>query len=379
MSSIPILDNMPGVRPSVTEASHLPADFYTSETIYQLEKEKIFLKEWLSIGRLEEIPNAGDFLTFNIVGRPIIAARNERGEINAFSAVCRHRGALVATSPGHTNRFKCPFHAWTYDLEGKLVGAPFMEDSSGFDRADFNLTPLRTHVWGGFVFVNFDPDAKDFMTALGDFGVYIDEIAQKYGFSDLKTGKKFSISLDANWKLLFEQLSDHYHTSLLHGDKIEKIQPLKGFKDKVFDRGGHSNYFSGGLAPAFDGKPRLGPMKSLSGRELEGGHIIHIWPNTTIVPRVDSLTYVTTWPQGVDKAVYLGSFLFEPSAFGRPQFDDAVNAYTEYCSAILKEDVDVIASVQRSLASGAFIPGRMSKYENLINRTLGYFVERLKQ
>ena len=125
-------DELAATRKPLIDATHLPSHIYTSEALYEREKETIFLKDWLAVARVEELEAAGDFMTFNIMGEPIVAARNSAGTLNAFYNICAHRGVEVVTGTGNARQFKCPYHAWTYDLEGKLLGASYMDENQRF-------------------------------------------------------------------------------------------------------------------------------------------------------------------------------------------------------------------------------------------------------
>ena len=132
------LDNM---KVPLNQSRHLPGHIYTSPEILALEKERVFMKDWLCMGRVEEIENPGDYMTFRVVGEPVIVVRNEAGDINAMSNVCRHRGVEVVSGEGNLKEFSCPYHGWTYDLRGQLIGAPYMKEAEGFDPQTCRLHP----------------------------------------------------------------------------------------------------------------------------------------------------------------------------------------------------------------------------------------------
>ena len=130
---------------------------YYAPEIYELEKERIFKKEWQVIGRVEQFETPGDYKTFRIVDEPILVCRDKTGKLNAFRNVCRHRGVEVAVGEGNAKDFLCPYHAWQYDLNGKLLRATYAEDIKDFDLANCRLPPVQLDIWGGFIFINFDP------------------------------------------------------------------------------------------------------------------------------------------------------------------------------------------------------------------------------
>ena len=118
-----------GIRRPVNQASHVPGDFYISDEVYELEKEKIFMRDWMLVARKEEVATPGDFMTFRLLGEPVVATRDKDGGLNACANVCAHRGVEVATGSGNAAEFSCPYHGWLYDLTGKLIGAPYMNEA----------------------------------------------------------------------------------------------------------------------------------------------------------------------------------------------------------------------------------------------------------
>ncbi|SVC79304.1 uncharacterized protein METZ01_LOCUS332158, partial [marine metagenome] len=144
-----ILAEVAQTRASLLESKHLPGWFYTSPELFQHEIDTIFMKEWLCVGRLEEFPNAGDYAAIRIAGEPLLICRGNSGEMNAFRNICRHRGVEVATGEGNLAKFTCPYHAWVYDLEGKLMGAPHVKELKAFDVAGCSLPRVQIDNWGG--------------------------------------------------------------------------------------------------------------------------------------------------------------------------------------------------------------------------------------
>ena len=194
----------------------MPGAFYSSPDIYALEKERVFMKDWLCVARSEEIGNPGDFITLRIMEEPIVVARAKDGGLNAFANVCRHRGVEVAVGAGNTEEFHCPYHGWLYDLEGRLVGAPYMKEAEGFDPKTCRLTPIGLDVWQGWVFVNFDPDCPP----LSAFVAAFEEDFGLYRFGELRLAARIQFDFDCNWKLVVENAMDNYHINTLHKDTL---------------------------------------------------------------------------------------------------------------------------------------------------------------
>jgi len=362
-------------RPPVTKASQLQAAFYTSPEIYDLEKEKIFYKHWLCVGRVEELRKTGDFFCFNVVDRPIILVKDDNGAINAYSAICRHRGAIIAHGSGNTKHFICPFHEWTYDISGKLVATQYMDQTEDFEPLENSLEKLQCSTLGGFIFINCDHEAPGLAESWGDLYGHVLDIFRTYHFEELRLATRFFKTIDCNWKIMAENAHEHYHTALLHRDTLGAHASITSFEDQVFS-GGVGWYFKGGILTP-DGRSRFGPMKWLSGREVEGSNRIHIWPNISLSARPDLITCVTSWPMDVDRGVYHCAICLPPGAFDDTEFDDKQKVYKEYLEAVLEEDVEVLQSVQQGLKSGAYKPGRMSRYEILLNETFRWYLEHL--
>ena len=197
----------------VSTASTLPADLYTSPDVLQFEWEAVFAHEWLCVGRVERIPNPGDWFTVTYGNEPIIVVRDKSGAINAMSAVCQHRAMQVCDGSGTSTTFKCPYHHWTYSLEGRLLGAPAMERTTDFDKSQFGLPRLRVELWQGFVFVNMDPDAAPLAPTLSRYEPFLEH----YDLADAVCPGTFTLTdLPWNWKVMFENFNDGYHANRLH-------------------------------------------------------------------------------------------------------------------------------------------------------------------
>ena len=144
---------------AVESAETLPPECYTDADFYDLEKEALFNHEWLCVGRESDLTEPGDYFTTHIIDEPIIVVRNKKNDIKAMSAVCQHRAMLVAEGKGNCRAFRCPYHHWTYSLDGNLLKGPAMEKTCDFMKEDYNLPTFQLEVWLGFIFINFDDEA----------------------------------------------------------------------------------------------------------------------------------------------------------------------------------------------------------------------------
>ena len=149
-----------GVRKPLLEAETMPAWCYTSADFYRREVDRIWKKVWNFIGSMDQIPSRGDYFTLNFADVPIIILRDADGAIRAFANTCRHRGSELLEGKGNCKLIVCPYHSWTYDLTGNLRGAPEMEKTLDFDKAEYGLVPIKIDTWGGFLFISFDENAR---------------------------------------------------------------------------------------------------------------------------------------------------------------------------------------------------------------------------
>ncbi len=189
---------------------------YHDPAVLEREKQVIFGEDWLCIARAEEIANPGDYKTFRIVEQPVLLCRTSDGRIAAYSNTCLHRGVEVASGAGNTKEFTCPYHGWLYNLDGQLMGAPYMRDSEGFDRKNCKLPELPCETFQGWVFVSLNKTPEKFET-------FVAEFAEKFGYIDMepmRLGIQRDIPLNCNWKLMVENFIDFYHIGVLHKDTI---------------------------------------------------------------------------------------------------------------------------------------------------------------
>ena len=359
-------------RAPLSKARHLPGDFYTSPEIQALERERIFRREWLCVARVEELESPGDYRTMRIAGEPILVCRAKSGALHAFFNVCRHRGTEVVEGSGNRQSFQCPYHAWTYDLEGNLLGAPYTDEIQGFDRVHFGLKAIALDTWGGFVFVNLDPDCAPLAEALGSFA----QIFAPYRPEDCRLAFKIHMEFDSNWKAIAENLVDIYHLATLHADSFGSKQPLDSYEFHTYPWG-YTGRFRGVSPMTLDGKPRYGFMPWLEGKHLEYGYSAHLFPNMGFYARQDNIHWITEWPLDVDRCVADLHIMFPKSFHEREDFEEKLGDYEECFRLVIDEDRSMITSLQNGFSSQGFEPGPMSKFERSVQHLIQYNLEKI--
>ena len=355
------------------EARHAPGAVYGSRRVFDLEKQKIFMREWLCVARSEEVANPGDYMTFRVLGEPFVVARNEEGAINAFANVCAHRGVEVATGEGNAKEFSCPYHGWLYDLNGRLVGAPYMQEAEGFDPGSCRLKRLRVGEWGGWVFINFDPEAEPLESFLAEF-------AADFGFlqpQNCRIGHKFTIDWKCNWKFVIENLHDVYHFKTVHAQTFaDQVTEADQFKFRLRRRGGSFSRYSG-VSFTPDGKPRVGILPWLAGEPEDFAVFGLLAPNFHILGRRDFIRPYFIWPIAPDTSRAVIYHLFDKDEVEKPGFSARADVYFEWYKKIYVEDISVVEALQRITESSWFMAERMSKMEAAIHHFITGHIERL--
>ena len=366
------LPNCDETRLPVTRARHAPGLLYTSPELFEQEKETIFMRDWLCVGRAEEIENPGDFMTCRILGEPVLVVRAQSGEVNAFANVCAHRGVEVATGSGNCRHFCCPFHGWTYDLDGRLVGAPAMREAESFPAADCRLPLLQSGVWQGWIFISFaknPPPLSEHVAPMErDFGY----LRQDECRLAVKTVGEF----DCNWKLLVENLIDFYHLNVVHTQTNGRTFTRSAFKFTPRERSGYVARYNSGPS-TLSGKPVFGRMPWLFDLPDDFASAGLLAPNFTFFARIDDIHPYVTWPLGPNRSRIVVYSLLPRIWFDQPDFAERAEEYRAYQEKLMAEDRAMLESQQNGMASRNYRPGRMAYIERGVHHVLNGYIERM--
>lgn len=207
-------------RPA-SEAWTLPPALYHLESVFALEREKIFAREWLCLGRADELPERGQYRALELVGEPLLLVRDDGGRLRVFSNVCRHRMSRLLEGTGKVRRVVCPYHAWTYGLDGQLLSARHMADDFAID--GICLPELKTEIWEGFFFTTFDPEAPPLAPRLEALSSHI----ENYALSAYQAAFQVEETWGGNWKILVENFTDAYHLSHVHAKTVAHALPTR--------------------------------------------------------------------------------------------------------------------------------------------------------
>ena len=203
------------------EARGLPPQAYLSEEFYELELEHLFRRDWICVGREEEVAQAGDYFTIELAGEPLVVVRGTDNKLRALSNVCRHRYMQVVMGQGNAARLSCPYHGWTYRLDGRLMGATNMSESRILDKDNCRLPEFRLETWLGFIFVNLDPDAESLGPRLQELGNRL----APYHLDRMRISSMYDEIWEGNWKLTMENNAEAHHHRTLHPETLQPWMP----------------------------------------------------------------------------------------------------------------------------------------------------------
>lgn len=362
-----------GIRADLPQAFHVPGRIYASEEVLEMEKERIFLRSWNLACRAEEIANPGDYLTLDIGGEPVIVSRTREGTVAAVINACAHRGVELATGRGNTRRFVCPYHAWTYELDGRIVGASFAK-ASGRDVSDRSLQPLRVAEWQGWVFVNPDRDAEPFEEFIRSWesGLWF------YQAGQCRLAFTVELEFNCNWKLLTENVSDFYHASTVHAASFGK---QFNFGDgslplQFIDRGGWIGQFDATRRANFGA--RFPDLPWLQGREDFAAGKAAIFPNVNIFANRESIRTSVFRPLSAGRTKAIWWFLLPEAVLNDPAAQEGIAFYREQIVQITQEDQAVVESLQRAASSRFYRPGPLVNLEAAVRHMVNCYLDVMK-
>ena len=350
-----------GVRKPLSQAETLPPACYTSEDFFTLEKEKIFYKKWNFVCREDELPATGDYASYVLFGEPIFLVRGQDQILRCFANTCSHRGARLVCDAGNRNRISCPYHSWTYGLDGALVGAPDMDQTESFDKSEHGLTQLRLENWEGFSFVNFDADAEPLAKSLGNLPVEL----QSYNFSNMECVRRKTYNIQCNWKIYIENAMEDYHTGTVHKSTLKKqettLLDTNGDWDAIHMPGNKTIAVLGGVENVFPHIP------SLEGRAAKGTYFVVLYPNTFFAITFDCMWWIQAIPKTAETCEIIIGSCFPKETIARPDFDEIVGDYYRRWDKALPEDNDISEEQQIGLGSKFSKIGRFSWREPVVH------------
>jgi Rieske 2Fe-2S family protein len=353
----------------------LPSSYYYSAEVYERERNSIFCQEWLCAGREEDFPSSGSLLTVETAGESILVAKTKEGQLKAHYNVCRHRGTRLCSSDDKWNvslrggitsaaTIRCPYHQWTYALDGSLLSAPFLTEAEGFHKKEFSLYPIAVETWGGFFFVNLTPmrAATKGDPLLSQLGA-VPEKFKRYPLGELRTAKTISYDVAANWKIVMENYNECYHCGPVHPELCDIVPDFKrsGGSNLDWERG--IPHRPGAYTFTTSGASSRSPFRGLNEDERVRHTAELIYPNLLLSLSCDHVAAFLLWPHGPDRTRVECRFLFHPDEIEKTNFDpfDAI----DFWDLINRQDWTVCERLQAGLKSRVHEFGYYAPMEDL--------------
>jgi phenylpropionate dioxygenase-like ring-hydroxylating dioxygenase large terminal subunit len=370
-------------RPASTAAPlarGLPPHWYASAEIYALELERLFRREWTLIGRADEVANPGDFLCLEVFGEPLMMIRGEDGAVRVLSRVCRHRSMPVLEGCGNVPSIVCPYHAWRYGLDGRLLAAPEMKRAPELAPDRCRLPEIHSEQWEGFVFVNFDQDAAPLAPALAGLASAL----RNNRLADMRTvrGAPFEGGCAWNWKLMCDNFIEPYHHLGAHRRTLEPIMPARSAYALRSDgpwsvvrmpfRPEKSPFVNG--VHARSGLPAL---PALDPEERDSLTAVHIFPCSLISMWGTHAEFYRCFPREAGRFDLEKHFCLPHGMQGGGAIESGIDWLVENFIAFRDEDIDICRAVQRGLASRFAEAGRLCDLEEPIGRFARYIETRM--
>jgi len=346
-------------------AKTLAQQYFVSPEVFAEEQDRIFSKQWVLVGHQSQLAEAGDYFVANVASESLIIVRDKCGKLHGFYNVCRHRGTrLREDRNGHLSAIQCPYHAWTYGLDGRLIGAPHMDQVPGFDKADYSLYAANLALWEGFIFVNLNETStqrggyvsleKWFATLAGKFS--------HWSLPKLRAAKRIEYDVKANWKLMFENYSECYHCPGVH-PMLSKVSPYDSAENDLTEGpflGGFMK-INKGAGLTMSGQACALPVGKIE--NLQEVFYYSIFPNILLSLHPEYVMVHQLLPQSPERTLILCDWLFHPEAFEREDFnpDDAI----QFWDVVNRQDWHVCELSQQGIASRAYEPGPYSARESI--------------
>ncbi|HEY3280392.1 MAG TPA: aromatic ring-hydroxylating dioxygenase subunit alpha [Gemmatimonadales bacterium] len=344
-------------------ARTLAGRYYTAPEVLADEQERIFRHRWICIGRAETIGAAGDYVLVEIAGESIIVLRDQTGERRAFYNVCRHRGTRLCEAPRGrlSETIQCPYHAWTYALDGRLIGAPHMHEVEGFDKKAYPLHAVALAEWEGFLFVNLDPGAEPlervYEPLAGRFS--------RYNLPALRTVRRIEYEVRANWKLILQNYNECLHCPTIHPELSTKLPYTSGANDLVEGPflGGYMEIKAPNESATLTGRACGLPLGDLPEQDRRRAYYYSLFPTMMLSLHPDYAVFYTVWPLGPMASRVVCEWMVHPDSPASPGYN--IQDAEEFWDRTNRQDWHICEQSQLGIKSRAYVPGPYSPRESI--------------
>jgi glycine betaine catabolism A len=344
-------------------ARTLSAEYYVDRAYFEREIEHLFARMWVCAGRTEQLDRPGQYFLRELAGESVIVTRTG-AQVNAFFNVCRHRGTRLCTEPAgaFAGSIQCPYHAWTYDLDGRLVGAPHMDEVPHFRKEDYPLRRVQADVWDGHVFINLAENPPPLAAQLAD----LPRRFRPWQMQDLRLAHRITYDVRANWKLIVQNYNECLHCPNLHPAFNKLSHYLSGENEplQATYMGGRMDLRPGVATLSIDGSCPRAFLPGLPAEDIRRVYFYAIFPNMLLSLHPDYMMVHTLWPVAPDRTINVCEWHFHPDEMAREGFSasDAVDLW----DMTNRQDWHVCELSQAGIGSRAYTPGPYSNREDLL-------------
>lgn len=370
----PSSDDLSQVRAPLGEAQTLPSTAYTSEVLYEQELAQIFRREWLCVGRADQVADPGDYFSIDLLGEPLLVVRGEDQQIRVMSRACRHRAAEVATGAGTTRAFRCPYHAWTYRLDGQLHAAPLMSDVAGFYPARCSLHRFASEEWEGWVFVNLDGSAAP----LGPRLKPLSQQLANYRLSHMVATDPIEFDSPFNWKILVDNFMEAYHHIAIHGQSLEPLFPAS--VSRVARNDGPYSLLEMPARTDLDPAEQSSTLPDYSCvDDAERARLLAavVFPCHLFSPSAEALVWYQLLPDSYDHFTLRIHVCLPPETLQDPACQQAIEEFRALVQHIHSEDISACEAVWRGIQAPSCKPGFLSMLERSLWQFNQWWLERM--
>ena len=344
-------------------ARTMPGRYYTAPEVFGEEAERVFARSWICVGRAAALSEPGAYQLASVAGESVIVLRDQAGEYRAFYNVCRHRGTRIceAAQGRLSETIQCPYHAWTYALDGRLIGAPHMHEVAGFDKRQYPLHAVALEQWEGFLFVNLAPSPEPLARVFAPLG---DRFA-RYRLPALRTVRRIEYDVQANWKLILQNYSECLHCPTIHPELSTKLPYTSGANDLVEGPflGGYMEIKAPNESATMSGRACGLPLGDLSEDDRHRAFYYTIFPTMMLSLHPDYAVYYTVWPREPRSSTVVCEWMVHPDAPQAPGYNIA--DAEEFWDRTNRQDWHICEQSQAGVASRVYQPGPYSPRESV--------------
>jgi len=383
MSGLLTAEEIEGVLKPLGEAWWLPGRIYHDPALWEEEKNRLFRPGWIAVGTAAQIPNPGDYFAVRALDEPLLVVRDDAGAVRCYYNVCMHRAMCLVQGTGNARLFECPYHAWSYDRGGQLVAAPEMGKTAGFDKKNVRLTEIRVEQWLGFIFINFDGNAAPLAPDLRE----IEEDVRPWNIADLEVVYEHRYQGDWNWKTMWENGIEGYHTLAIHRNSAQSYIPAELTYTNDFATDAYMDLINPYDERVLSGMADLSGMGETPPPAIEGlpdwaSTVMKFWmitPTLAFSLSPEGVTSYNLIPNKMNELDFVWRLHVPASLKSWAGFAEYLKTQEELADVIQAEDTEPCKHAGRGMGSAGWKPCRYSHLEKSVWLFHQWYVRRMAE